>query len=70
MADRIKFFRPDGSEQPANSGAPPILASFGDYDRKRLANSGIAGALVTNWRWLTANNAMLQNGDFHLGDAP
>jgi DNA N-6-adenine-methyltransferase (Dam) len=59
MADRIKFFRPDGSEQPANSGAPPILASFGDYDRERLANSGIAGALVTNWRWQTANNAML-----------
>jgi len=30
LADRIKFFRPDGSEQPANSGAPAILAAFGD----------------------------------------
>ena len=29
LADRIKFCRPDGSEQPANSGAPPVLVAFG-----------------------------------------
>src|SRR5262249_35831144 len=29
MADRIHFHRPDGTRQPANSGAPPILAAFG-----------------------------------------
>jgi hypothetical protein len=49
MADRIKFCRPDGSEQPANSGAPPILAAFGDEAAARLRHCGIAGALVTQW---------------------
>ena len=49
LADRIKFCRPDGSEQPANSGAPPILAAFGDEAVLRLHRCGIAGALVTRW---------------------
>jgi hypothetical protein len=25
LRTRIKFCKPDGSEQPANSGAPPVL---------------------------------------------
>src|SRR5262245_35496438 len=49
MADRIKFFRPDGSEQPHNSGAPPILVAFGDEALQRLQRCGIGGALVTRW---------------------
>ena len=49
MADRIKFYRPNGTEQPANSGAPPILAAFGDDAVLRLHRCGIAGALVTHW---------------------
>jgi len=49
MADRIKFCRPDGTKQPANSGAPPILAAFGDEAVLRLHRCGIAGALVTRW---------------------
>lgn len=49
LADRIKFCRPDGSEQPANSGAPPILAAFGDEAVLRLHRCGIAGSLVTRW---------------------
>jgi hypothetical protein len=49
MADRIKFCRPDGSEQPANSGAPPVLVAFGDEALARLRRCGIAGALVTGW---------------------
>ena len=49
MADRIKFCRPDRSEQLANSGAPPILAAFGDEAVLRLHRCGIAGALVTRW---------------------
>ena len=56
MADRIKFCRPDGSEQPANSGAPPILAAFGDEAVLRLRRSGIAGALVTRWHNQTASS--------------
>jgi hypothetical protein len=49
MADRIHFHRPDGSRQPANSGAPPILAAFGDPAAARLYRCGIKGALVTRW---------------------
>lgn len=49
MADRIKFCRPDGSEQSANSGAPPVLVAFGCEASARIEGSGIAGALVTSW---------------------
>mgnify|MGYP001578073341 CR=1 FL=1 len=51
MADRIKFCRPDGTEQPANSGAPPVLVAFGPADMVKLSQSGIPGALVTDWEW-------------------
>ena len=50
MADRIKFCLPDGTEQPANSGAPPVLVAFGDHDAHRLELSGISGALVHGWK--------------------
>jgi hypothetical protein len=49
MADRIKFCRCDGSEQPFNSGAPPVLVAFGGRDLTQLRVSGIAGTLVTRW---------------------
>lgn len=49
MADRIKFCRTDGTEQPANSGAPPCLAGFGPEAVSRLRRSEIAGAYVTGW---------------------
>jgi len=49
LADRIHFHRPDGSRQSANSGAPPILAAFGDEAVLRLRHCRIAGALVTRW---------------------
>jgi DNA N-6-adenine-methyltransferase (Dam) len=51
MADRVKFCRPDGSEQPANSGAPPVLVAFGEDDAIKLGSCGIPGALVTGWEW-------------------
>jgi hypothetical protein len=50
MFGRIKFCDVQGVEQPANSGAPPVLVAFGAYDAYRLADSGIEGALVTNHR--------------------
>jgi DNA N-6-adenine-methyltransferase (Dam) len=50
LSSRIKFCRPDGSEQPANSGAPPVLVAFGPRDLERLRSSGIAGALTTTWK--------------------
>ena len=48
LADRLKFFRPDGSEQPANSGAPPVLVAFGAEALERIERSGIP------WRVLAA----------------
>jgi hypothetical protein len=50
LADRLKFCRPDGSELPYNSGAPPVLVAFGATDLARLQASGIAGQLVLNWK--------------------
>lgn len=50
LADRIKFCRPDGTEQPANSGAPVVLAAFGAVCAERLAQTKIPGYLVTDWR--------------------
>ena len=50
MADRLKFCRPDGSELPHNSGAPPVLVAFGATDLARLEASSIAGQLVTAWK--------------------
>ena len=47
MRQRIKFCRTDGTEQPANSGAPPVLAAFGDA---KLYLGAIPGTLVYGWR--------------------
>ena len=49
MDRRISFCRPDGSEQLANSGAPPVLVAFGQEAARCIATSGISGALVTRW---------------------
>jgi hypothetical protein len=65
MADRLHFHRPDGTRQPANSGAPPILVSFGDADRERLRHSGIEGAFVTSWDW--AGRSPELSGQMALG---
>lgn len=50
MADRLKFFLPDGTEQPANSGAPVVLVAFGDQCAQRLKDSKIDGFFVHAWR--------------------
>jgi hypothetical protein len=47
--ETIHFHRPDGSRQPANSGAPPVLVAFGEEELFRLHASGIHGFLVTAW---------------------
>jgi len=50
LADRIKFCRPDGSEQPANSGAPVVLAAFGSEMMWRLrVQSELSGFFVDRW---------------------
>jgi DNA N-6-adenine-methyltransferase (Dam) len=50
LEKRIKFCRIDGTEQPFNSGAPPVLAAFGEKDLDHLRTCGIAGTLVTEWQ--------------------
>ena len=57
MADRVNFHRPDGSRQPANSGAPLVLCSFGEHDRECLRTCGIEGAFVERWTWLSGRQA-------------
>jgi hypothetical protein len=49
LDERLKFCRPDGSEQPANSGAPPVLAAFGQGAVLRLACSPLTGSFVSEW---------------------
>jgi hypothetical protein len=53
LADRIRFCKPTGEVQPANSGAPAVLAAFGAEDLHRLETCGIAGVLVTAWKLTT-----------------
>jgi DNA N-6-adenine-methyltransferase (Dam) len=55
LANRIKFCRADGSEQPFNSGAPAVLVAFGEPDLVRLQSSGIGGVLTTQWERLQAS---------------
>jgi hypothetical protein len=68
MRQRIKFFRPDGTEQPADSGAPPVLVAFGAEDLEQLRDSGIAGALVTAWEWRSSSGAVSRgsHGHYHV----
>jgi hypothetical protein len=52
LAKRIKYCRADGSAHPFNSGAPPVLAAFGERNAAVLATCGLAGVLVRNWKVL------------------
>jgi hypothetical protein len=50
LSKRIKFCRPDGTEQPANSGAPPVLVAFGGYNANVLRESKLAGVFIDDWK--------------------
>jgi DNA N-6-adenine-methyltransferase (Dam) len=58
MPQRLTFVKPDGtlcttrSGERANSGAPPVLVAFGDYDAMRLRQFALerGGALVEKWQ--------------------
>lgn len=52
LAGRVTFHRADGSRARANSGAPSVLAAYGEEDAERLASSGLAGAVA---RWEVAS---------------
>jgi hypothetical protein len=60
LADRLRFHRPDGTRQPANSGAPPILAAFGDEASLRVHRCGLPGALVDRWHNLATRHTGLE----------
>ncbi|WP_454232062.1 DNA N-6-adenine-methyltransferase [Mycolicibacterium fortuitum] len=47
---RLYFHHADGSQAKANSGAPSCLVAYGESDSSRLANSGLPGSFVSNWR--------------------
>jgi hypothetical protein len=58
IAPRSIYVKPDGtacttrSGERANSGAPPVLVAFGDYDAVRLGQFAAehGGALVERWQ--------------------
>jgi hypothetical protein len=58
MPKRLIFVKPDGTPRTtkggevANSGAPPVLVAFGDYDAMRLRQFAgeHGGALVDGWK--------------------
>lgn len=49
LAQRIKFCDVAGKEHPANSGAPVVLAAFGDGHARRLSICGVAGYFISSW---------------------
>lgn len=49
LKDRLYFHYPDGRRADANSGAPAVLAAFGDRAERRLLQSKIPMHLVTGW---------------------
>jgi hypothetical protein len=62
MAKRLIVVKSDGTPcttrlgERANSGAPPVLIAFGDYDARRLQQFAAAhgGALVEKWQLFEA----------------
>ncbi|MDE2105843.1 MAG: adenine methyltransferase [Patescibacteria group bacterium] len=49
LSRRLTFCREDGSPHPANSGAPAVLAAFGERAADRLYERPELGTLVTRW---------------------
>ncbi len=50
LAGRLYFHLPNGDRASANAGGPSVLVAYGRRNLESLKNSGIAGALVTEWR--------------------
>lgn len=60
LADRIKFCRADGTEQPANSGAPVVLCAWGFRNELALRRSGLDGWIVKARERAGAGNLLTQ----------
>jgi hypothetical protein len=50
LRGRLHFHYPDGRRAEANSGAPSVLLAYGDEAVRRVAMSGLDGAMVDSWR--------------------
>lgn len=46
LKGRLHFYNVAGERAPFNSGAPSVLVAYGDYDARRLANSGLEGKFI------------------------
>jgi hypothetical protein len=77
MGKRLIFVKPDGtpcttrSGEQANSGAPPVLVVFGDYDARRLRQfaSEHGGALVEGWEAVRGGLAVQRGGGMSCNGA-
>jgi hypothetical protein len=49
LADRLHFHHPDGTRCKANSGAPALLAAFGETNVEVLKRCGLKGVLTEHW---------------------
>ena len=58
---RVYFHRADGSRAPANSGAPSVLAAYGEEDAARLRDCALPGTFV---RWQVSGRSFLQGSLF------
>lgn len=47
---RLHFHHADGTRAKANSGAPSCLVAYGWRDAARLANCGLRGTFLSDWR--------------------
>jgi hypothetical protein len=52
LADRLHFHTIDGKRQSANSGAPVVLAAFGDRSHDRLILARLSGWMVGERGWV------------------
>lgn len=50
LSGRLHFHHVDGRRAAANAGGPSCLVAYSNRNVDALRESGIAGALVTNWR--------------------
>lgn len=49
LTGRLYFHRQDGSRAAANSGAPSVLAAYGEEDAWMLRNCGLPGVFTDSW---------------------
>ena len=55
LKGRLHFHYPDGTRAKGNSGAPSVLIAYGEIAGERLADSGLAGSLVSGGAILGAS---------------